>query len=215
MMSEEKITPVVQGFKTPEPSEKYHIFGSWQTPAPIVLDSGDWTTATTKTEFQNRGFENWGCVTFTILNAIEKLAKVLFKEEWDLSERYTYIASETNPEDRGSDPRKVADAVRKLGTIAERELPFDELIDTLEKFNSPRPLTKELLKYGQGWLNDYVFRFDILPQMSGVIPTETLREGLKRSPLLVAVFGWAERNGKYFRPEGGMDIHATLLLKDS
>src|SRR3990167_2043114 len=213
----ETIKPVVQGFRPPEPKEKDFIFGGLgQVPSPIIMPDSDWSSFTPQEEFQLRqNFETFSCVTFTILNALEILAKVQFGENWNLAERYTYIASETNPEDRGNDPRKVADSVRKLGTIAEKDLAFDELIDSLEKFNSPKPLTKELLKKGQEFLNDYVFRFDILPRTGGKISQETLKEGLKRSPLLIALFAWANReNGTYFRPEGGEDIHATLLVKE-
>ena len=65
-----KETKIVQGYKPDKYSEKDHIFGSGVTPHPIVLPSGNWREVINGKESQGtRGFENYGCVTFTELNA--------------------------------------------------------------------------------------------------------------------------------------------------
>ncbi len=206
---------IVQGYRPDEYSEKDYIFGSGQAPSPIILPSGNWRTIQLITEFQNKGFETYGCVTFTILNALEKLAKVVFGEDWNKSERFTYIASGTDPANRGNSPRTVADSVRKQGTVNELDLPFDDSIDTLEKFNSPRPLTNSLLEKGKVFLDNYIFNYDYLSQTDGQISRDTLKEALKRSPVAIAVYAWAEKDGVYIRQ--GEDTHLTLLenVKDN
>ena len=203
---------IVQGYKPDKEDSRDHIFGSGQTPDPVILPSGNWREVKLLDEVQKKyGFETFGCVIFTILNVVEKLGLKLFGIAWNKAERFTYIVSETNPADRGNSPRKVANSVRKKGVIAEIELPFTELINTIEKFNSPRPLTKDLLKKGQLFLENYVFGYDYLPKTGGVVSRETLREALLRSPVGIAVHAWSEQNGKYIRPQGKPDTHFTLL----
>lgn len=193
-----------------------NVYGSGQTPNPVILESGDWSIVLVGSEFQNKnGFDPFACVTYTILNAIEKLAKLQYNEEWNLSERFTYIVSDSIP-GSGNSPKKVAQAIHELGTLAEKDLSYDELIDTIEKFNSPKPMSKSLLREALKFIDDYVFRYDFLP-LKGVKDiegdNEVLRDALKRSPIGIAVYAWAERNGKYFRPNPSPETHFTLLEK--
>ena len=201
---------VVQGYKMDELDDRDDVLGA--VSGPVILPSGNWREATPiPDEFQaTRGFENFGCVTFTVLNAYEKLAKLVFGEDWNKSERFTYIASDTDPEG-GNSPRTVADSVRHCGIIDEQELPFNDSIDTIEKFNSPKPLTEALKNKGKESLTNYDFRYSFLQATNGVISRETLREALKRSPVAIAVWAWSERDGVYIRPEGMTDVHLTLL----
>ena len=150
-----------------------------------------------------------------MLNATEKLAKLLFDEVWDKAERFTYIAGETNPADGGASPRKVADSIRHKGVLNEPELPFDSSIQTLAQFNSPIPLTQALLDKAKPFLRDYEFRYDFLNPVNGVITREQLRAALYRSPVAIAVYAWAEKDGKYYRLDD--DTHLTLLtnVKDN
>ena len=205
----------VKGYIPNEYDERDNVYGSGDTPHPVILESGNWKPLLIPDEFQNKnGFDTFGCVTFTILNAYEKLAKLQFNEDWNLSERFTYIVSDTVP-GQGNSPRDVAEAVRKLGVLAEKDLPYDELIDSIEKFNSPRPMDKALLKEALKFLDDYVFRYDFLP-LKGVNDVKgdnkVLRDALKRSPIGIALYAWAERDGKYFRPQPSPETHFTLLV---
>ena len=205
----------IKGYIPDEYSEKDNVYGSGQTPNPIILESGNWKPLLIPDEFQNKnGFDTFGCVSFSILNAYEKLAKLQYDEDWNLSERFTYIVSDTIP-GQGNSPREVAEAVRKLGVLAEKDLPFDELIDTIEKFNSPKPMDKQLLKEALKFLDDYIFRYDFLP-LKGINDikgdNEVFRDALKRSPISIAVYAWAERDGKYFRPNPSPETTLTLLV---
>ena len=205
----------VKGYKPDVYDERDNVYGAGTTPDPIINQSGNWKPFLVPDEFQNKnGFDPFACVTFTILNAIEKLAKCQYNEDWNLSERFTYIVSESIPTE-GNSPREVAKAIRKFGVLAEKDLSYDELIDTLEKFNSPKPMDKKLLKEALKFLDDYIFRFDFLP-LKGVNDikgdNEVFRDALKRSPIGIAVYAWAERNGKYFRPIPSPETHFTLLV---
>lgn len=161
------------------------------------------------------GFAVHNCVSFTLLNALEKLAKVQFGEEWDKSERFTYIASGTDPANRGNSPRVVADSIRHQGVIHENDLPYDDTINTIEKFRSPIPLTQDLLGKGKAFLNDYEVGYRFLPLTDGEVSLETLREALRRSPVAIAVYAWRLEGGVYVRR--GEDVHLTLLehVKDN
>ena len=205
----------VKGYKPDVYDERDNVYGAGTTPDPIINQSGNWKPFLVPDEFQNKnGFDPFACVTFTILNAIEKLAKCQYNEDWNLSERFTYIVSESIPTE-GNSPREVAKAIRKFGVLAEKDLSYDELIDTLEKFNSPKPMDKKLLKEALKFLDDYIFRFDFLP-LKGIQDVrgdnEVFRDALKRSPIGIAVYAWAERNGKYFRPAPSPETHFTLLV---
>ena len=91
-MNEIKITKIVQGYKADVPDERDHVFGSGATPDPIILPSGNWREVPLSDEFQaTRGFENYGCVTFTELNALEKLARLVFGEMWNKSKPFSHI----------------------------------------------------------------------------------------------------------------------------
>ena len=210
MKEEIKIIPTAQGYIPDEPDERDNIFGAGQTPDEEILPSGNWREVTTLNEHQSiNGFETWGCVTFTILNGIEKLAKVIFGIEWNLAERFIYIASDTKQP--GNSPKTVATAVREKGLVDEFVLPFNETILTYEQFNSPKPLTKALLDLGEQWKNEYEFRYDFLPRTGNVVSRETLRRAMKTGPCGIAVYAWVlDNDGKYIRPEGLADTHFTL-----
>ena len=209
----ETIKEINNGYKEAIITPDNYIFGFGQINDDVINETGDWKPYLPPEEFQNeQGFENYGCVTWTTLNVLEVLARKLFKEEWDKSERYTYIASETNPADFGNDPHKVAESVRKLGVLNEEELPFNETIKTLEEFNSPKPLPKNLLSKASFFLDDFEYKHEWVSPNTLEISKAVLKEALKRSPIGLAVYAWGERGGKYFRPEGGQDTHLTLLV---
>lgn len=205
-----EIIPTVQGYKPDEIDERDKVYG--KTEDPIILLSGNWQTLPIKDEFQaERGFENYGCVIFTTLNATEKLALLKFQEKWNKSERFTYIASETNPIDRGNSPRKVADSVRNQGIIDEIDLPFDDTITDIDKFNSPIPLPQFLKEKAKLWASKYDFSYDRLPITNGIVSRKTMRHALQRGCVGIAVYAWAIEDGLYIRPQGAQDTHLTFL----
>ena len=62
---------------------------------------------------------------------------------------------------------------------------------------------------------NFKFGHDWLPKTGDKISKETLQYALQRGTVCVALYAWAERNGKYYRPEGAADTHWTgaVLLK--
>ena len=198
---------IVQGYKPDLREESDNIYGSGATPDPVINPSGNWREYLPLPEIQNRGFETFGCVSFTELNALEALARLAFSENWNKAERFTYIASETDPLNGGNSPKKVADSIRNKGVVDEEILPFNNSIDSIDKFNSPKPLPKSLINEANKFLDSFEFRYDFLPDNPS---REVLREALKRSPLLIAVDGW-HFDGERFIRLNNLDNHATLL----
>src|SRR3990167_16091 len=119
------------GYVLDELDERDNVFGDAQTPTPVVLSSGNWREVSIVNEHQARAnFDTYGCVSFSLLSAYEKLAKQLFKEDWNKADRFTYIASGTTP-GVGNSPRVVADSIRHKGLVNENILPFDDSVKTL------------------------------------------------------------------------------------
>lgn len=204
-----KYKKIAQGYIPDPPSEKDYVFGAGNAPIDEVLPTGNWREVDLLPERQSKQFDTFGCTNFTTLNALECLLKIKFKEWHNKSERFNYIDSGTAP-GRGNTPKNAADSIRKKGTIPESELPFDDSIDTIEKFSSPNPLPIELYRKAEEFLKEYEFKYDFLPTENGQVSRETLRKALKCSPIGIAVYAWAEKDGVYVRAGG--DVHFTLLV---
>ncbi len=103
------------------------IFGAdKETPMPydsLAVDR-DWSKHLPLHEKQyNRKFDTYGCVSFSALNCIETMARKRFGYNWNLSDRYIVVASETRP-GYGNYLHKVASTIRTRGVIEEEEYPF-------------------------------------------------------------------------------------------
>lgn len=63
--------------KIDEIKKEDYIFGSILSPVPFeeINPSGDWTDDLPVRELQNRGFETYACVVFTLLHCVEILIK--------------------------------------------------------------------------------------------------------------------------------------------
>lgn len=149
------------------------------------------------------------CVSFGTLNIIETLFNRKFKELKNYSERFTAIVSNTGP--AGNSSQAVAESVRKLGIIDDQKLPFFDGM-SYEMFFSPKPMTENYLINGKNWLNEYEMRHEFVFYDNDKNKPEKLMEALKTSPVGVAVVGWNQRNGLYYKPENGKDNHFVVLV---
>ena len=187
-----------------EIDEKDWIFGTGDTLGSTVRKGGDWRLFYPKFEMQMKnGLETLSCVTFTTLNAIEVLFDQKYKIKSDFSERYTAKVSGTTK--TGNSPQFVAQSVRHFGVIPEDVLPFSPDINTWDEFYSDVP--EDLYKMGRGWLGEWVFNHQWVPPEK-----EAMLDALTFSPLGVAVHAWREDHGIYYRPDGAVDTHLTLLV---
>src|SRR3990167_284624 len=161
-----------------------------------------------ETEHQARnGVETSSCVSFSLNNIKEVLERFIFKKTTNSSDRYLAIASQTTP--TGNSPTKVCETARTIaGFIPEEMLPFGDNIMTWEDYMKPQPLNKKYYDEGRKWLAQYELQHAWVKT-----DTQSLFEGLKRSPLMIAVVAWIlGPDGQYIRPPGQGDTHATMLV---
>lgn len=159
-------------------------------------------------EYQSKGgLETYNCTNYGTLNAIEILYKRLFNKEVNYSERYTGIMSGTTQE--GNSIQNVIETIRKVcGLIPESLLPFDDSINTWDKYYSPKPMTQGLLDVGKAWLKQFQLGHEwIFTLGDGKDRVKRLKECLQYSPIGVSVCAWTEDNGLYIKEPGDQDNH--------
>lgn len=175
---------------------------------PAINPSGQWLDFLPEVEHQAKnGVETSSCVSFTLCNIKEILERFNFKKSVNSSDRYLAIASQTSP--TGNNPSKVCETARNIaGFIPEELLPFNNDIGSWEDYMKPQPLNKKYYDEGRRWLA----KNELLHAWNKTDP-DSLIEGLKRSPLMVSVVAWESGpDGKYIRPPGQPDGHATALI---
>lgn len=193
------------GLKLSRPKGQDYIFGS-SLPMTVVNPTGDWSDYLPVKEFQNlNGIETYACVTFTILNCIETLIKYKYGEDVNYSERF--LASVSGTKEGGNDPQVVCEFLRKIGVVPQDLWAFD--VSTFEEFYKPIPpkLYELAREFNEKW--DFLHEY---------VPTtkEAISQALKCSPLLISVSAWyINGNGRYYRPQGMQDNHATTLFYES
>ena len=188
--------------KKPDPRD--YILGAAPIPFPVINEIGDWTDSLPVKEFQNlNNIEPYACVPFTILNCVETLIKYKYGIETNWSDRFLAAISDTR-KNNGSVPQDVCYLLHKMGVPPQKVWPFDETIDTLDKFFAPIP--DEIHAIAEEF-KVWDFKYAHVPATDFGI-----EEGLKRSPCLFSAAAWFEQNGLYYRPTGMEDNHATTLF---
>jgi hypothetical protein len=191
------------GYIADVPNEKDYIFGSSLPFAQLVGEEG-WQEYLPEREFQNlNGIEPYACVSYTVLNAVETLIKRKYGISTDWSDRF--LASISGTIEGGNSPRKVCDSLRKNGVVFQEVWPFNQNIDSFEKFYEEIP--QRIKDIAKEFTDEWDFKYEIVPSTP-----EMISLALKCSPLLISVPAWFERDGKYYRPEGMTDNHATSLF---
>jgi len=182
--------------------------GGFNSPLPkeILAENGDWTPWLVQKEFQNlNNIEPYACVSFTILNQIEIYIKRKYGEERNYSDRFLSAISGTK--EGGNSPQVVYEFLRKIGVVEQDKWPFDNTIDTFDKFYSKIP--PKLYELAREFNEEWNFKHEYVP-----VNWETIEEYIKYSPLLISVYAWiSDAEGYYFRPQGQNDIHATTAVK--
>ena len=182
-----------------------YVFGA-NLPMEEINPSGDWSEFLPVKEFQNlNNIETYACVTFTILNCIQILIKKQYGIEKNYSERF--LAAVSGTKEGGNSPQVVAEFLRKIGVVPQELWPFDVEINTFEKFYSS--VSPKLYELAKEFNNEWEFKHEYVPTNH-----EAISKALKCSPLLISVPAWFERDGKYYRPEGFTDNHATTMIKE-
>jgi len=188
----------------------HYVFGSQELSDNVLNFTGQWDKYLPAIELQEKNMvETYNCVSFGTLNAVEILHKFLFGKEVNKSERYLGILSGTT--ESGNSPHKVAETLRKTGTIPENELPFSKDIDTWDKYYSPKPMTSKYIEIGEKWLSKYDFGHEwVFANDYSGNRQELLKQALKRSPLGISVYAWKKKGDIYVKDDQ-LDNHWCCL----
>lgn len=193
------------GLKLRPVSSKAYKFLGGQVPVEVLQPDMDWTPFLPEKEFQNLNMiEPYACVPFTILNCAETLIKRKYGLDRNYSDRF--LATVIDTRKGGCDPEDACEFLRKIGVPLQEEWPFDESINTTEKFFAKLP--PKLYEIAQEFNKEWIFMYDVVPSVPSEIST-----ALTCSPLLGSVYGWKRRpDGLYYRPKGYRDNHATTMF---
>lgn len=193
--------------------EDYVLGAFTKIPEIILQPNGNWMEFLPDIELQRKNdFESMNCTSYGTLNCIETLLNRLFGfGRLNFSERYIGIMAETTQE--GNSPQKIIETIRKeAGLLNEELLPFDNSIDSWEKYYSPKPMLKNYIDLGKKWLEDYLILHEWIFGTNEKNKISRLKQGLKLSPLGVSVNAWEqEEDGLYFKEKGASDNHWVML----
>lgn len=178
------------GLIADEPSDDDYQFGYVDTPKEVLQPDGQWLKYTPIDETQRGKLcEPMACVSFSLNNCIEILAKRKWDKEWNKSDRY--LAKMSNTKTNGNTQRRVGDAIRNYGAVSEEVWPYD-----LEKFTW-NEYYREVPTQVIGWGKDFPTEYNVTYEAVDASSKRNLMEALKYSPLWVAGYAW-QFNGKYY-----------------
>jgi hypothetical protein len=176
----------------------------------VMNPSGDWRTFARGEKQERNGLETMSCATFGTLNAIEMMLRYSGRQEVDYSERFTSTLAGTTP--NGNSPHKVSETIRKKGLLREDFLPFDKHIVSWDQFYSG--ITDTHLRQAKQFTKQFTYNHKWV--WTGKVANQRvlLTEALQRSPVGVAVYGWAYEEAKklYIKPQGVRANHWALLV---
>ncbi len=174
-----------------------------------VNPGGQWMDYTPDGEIQkNNIFDSFGCTMFNTENPIQTYMKKEFGISEEYSERYNGVLSNIRIGFGGS-PHTVAESIRKYGLLPYTLLPFDDTITSAYKYYSPKPMTQNLIKEGQKWLD----RFDFGHEWIWDFSHENMKRMLEYSPLGVGVYAWVKNSQDiYYKPSWARDNHWTSII---
>ena len=180
------------GFQYVKPIEgDYKQYGKLTLGSLPIRPDGQWDDWCPPDEDQNNGFEPQSCTSNGTLTCVEILQRQEYQDTTDWSERFLANVSGTTM--WGNDPQKVAETLRKKGTVHESDLPYTPDINTWAKYYDTIPYELEVRA-----LAKFKGTYDFGHQYVGTDP-QSMMNRLQYSPLGADVYAWRELNGKYIR----------------
>jgi len=179
---------------------------------PDINPEADWRDDIIEYELQrNDIFDNWSCVTFTLLNKVQCIIKHQYDEIIDWSKRYVSVGSGTIA-GQGNSVNNPCEFLRKSGTVWETNYPTMTPSMTSAEFFKPIPAD---IKAKECFLKDWQYNHEYLPRYDGLSSKlSVLQAGLKKSPIMVSVEGYYSFDAKGRVIYTGSNIaHEVLLVK--
>ena len=109
----------------------------------------------------------------------------------------------------GGDPVKAALSIKKDGLIPQSMMDWTG-VNSWDYYHSWEGVDKDkCIKEGKKEATEWEKTFRVVVEKDMPLKTkyELLKEELKRCPPPISFYAWAERNGKYYKPEGVRDTH--------
>ena len=182
--------------------------------APIINPNGDWTKFLTP--FENQGQNNVepsSCYVEAQQSCIAILKEYIYgiKDE-NYSARFNALLSDGTPQ--GGDPIKAALSIKKDGLIPQEMMDWIDIYNW-QDFHSWKGVDKQkCIDEGKKEANLWEKTFRVVVEKDIPLKTkyELLKEELKRCPPPISFYAWAERNGKYYKPDGVRDTHLITAI---
>lgn len=201
------------GFIAPEyikPEER--LFGA--SVFKEINPSGNWEEYMLRQEQQRKRIETYACTAFGTTSQIEALLNFRYglKTEW--SPRALGIIAGISPP--GANPHTILDHARKEGLLEDVYLQFDESIETVEEYYSPKPLPHHLEKRMNSFVKIYQLwhEWTFTPFYSAKEKTANILKALRSSPVGVSVYSSGlDATGYFHKNEGDRDDHWTVIKR--
>lgn len=179
---------------------------------PEIEPSGDWTDDIIEMELQrNAYFDNYSCVTFSLINKVQCIIKHKYREVIDWSKRYVAVGSGTRP-GVGNSVNNPCEFLRKKGDVLEVDCPT--MKDSTKQNEYFQPISNNT-KEKECFLKNWAYTHRYLPRYDGACSTvELLKWAIKRSPVMVSVEGSYKFDNRGRVVWGGTNIaHEVLIVK--
>jgi hypothetical protein len=190
-------------------------FGSNKIKGTVLREDGDWRDYLPPFEPQERnGIESSAC----FIEAQQHAIATIQEEQYDLpdqnySSRFNAQFSNASPD--GGDPLLAADSFRHDGLIPEDMLPFSEIIQSWQEFNSFKGGNeKTCIEIGKEFTRKWNLKYDVVFERGDSVEEKyyMLRDALKFSPVPMSVSAWYLKGDQYVKPQGARDNHLVLCV---
>ena len=149
-----KIISFGDGYIADKEREEDYKFGANKIKKQVLVEDGQWSEFAPETEMQcGRYIETMGCTGYGLMNIFEFLSKVLFKEDWNKSDRYTNKM--TNTSKRGNSMINVLDITRKKAGVVDEELYSWDRYNFKSWDEYYQEIPKKIKDIGKKWLEKY------------------------------------------------------------
>lgn len=198
-------------FVYPELNEEHPKYGASFLAAPVIRPDGDWRKSLPPGEEQRRnGVEPSSCYVEANQHAIATIEEnQLGEHDNNYSARFNTLLSFGTPQ--GGNPIAGGDSIRHDGLVKEEIMPHGPDLQSWEEYHSWKGVDETKVRIeGQQDLNKKKRNFGVL--ITRELPLATkytlLKEGLKRSPIPISIWGATDSDGNYMqKPDGVNDTH--------
>ena len=173
----------------------------------IVKPDGQWDNDLPDKELQKFDWgDTYHCTVYGDENMVQTLKKAKYGESEEYSERFLgVLAGIVN--NFGGSPHTVFEKWRRYGNVGYDSLPF-EGINNWTQFNSPNPMSGDLIAEGERWLEKWSLGHDWIWDFRHSV----LKDALKYSPLGVGVYAWAQKDDDtFYKPGWAKDNHWVMM----